>query len=160
VRIYDNRRLPVGHSDYQVRSFSSDSAQFGQFIYVIRDPSAIVDHYLSCRLYDSLRLVPKKTGRLNHLLKLGLIRIRECLDGGILLEQLRRRLIYSLVGTLRRQYRSYQELMRRGEVEGAFGIGIRILEYLDDFLHPRLLLLYRLCFHLDLHATNAANERS
>ncbi len=120
------RRLPRGAGDRE------------EFLNGAWDLAAEISQDFSSGSDHRLRFVVEEPRGADILSQLGLIDVREILDGGVFTEQAGGHFIYALIRALSRQNGGDEEFPRVGVMERTGGAGVHLIENREDLPDARL----------------------
>ena len=125
VRIDDDAgRQSIGGPQDHVGRLAPDAGQLDQCLQIARHLPVVLRDQLGTAGPDVLRLVAKESGALDRLFQTRQRQFRQVVRRRITAKQLRRHLVHSLVGALRRQNRRHEQLHGRFELQGALRVRI------------------------------------
>jgi len=148
VRVHDDADVDVERiAQNDVGGLAPDAIQLRQFLHRARHVAAVTDDEFAAARPDVLRLVPKKTRRLDSLFQFGKRRIRIIRRRTVFFEQLSGDNIDAFVGALRGKNRGDEQFERVGVIQLAVRPGIGPVELGDDFFQARLSGFKRFAWH-------------
>lgn len=145
MRIYRNARNSESMPQHNVCRFATNAGKQNQLFESLRNFPSKICHDLHGQTLDVLGFSSEEPCRVDQDLDGMKVSLRELLHVRIFLEKCRGHGIYALIGALRREHRSHQQLQGVGEVQFTMNIGVTLAE---DFVDgPGLLNRARISHH-------------